>query len=176
MANQFSDHYASTTYGLALSSPAPKVPWHLQNRHQKVARILLGLASGGTPAAFTIADVARMMTFKSSDRISELKVAAAGGTAVAADLGIYLAGTAHDGAVVDADEFASALSLAGTVTYADVFAESVAAETIRRGMPLWERLGLTSDPGVEYDLCFLATATLTTADAAVIVIANGAFS
>lgn len=176
MANQFSDHYSSTTYGLAVASPMVKVPWHLQNRHQKLARITLGLASGGTPAAFTIADIARMMTFKSSDRISQLFVGAAGGTAVAANLGIYLAGTAHDGAAVDEDEFASALSLAGTVTFADVFAESVAAETIRRGMPLWERLGLTSDPGVDYDLAFTATATLTTADAAVIVLATGSFS
>ena len=176
MANQFSDHFSATTYGLAVDSPIVKVPWHLQNRHQKLARITLGLVSGGAPAAFTIADVARMLTFKSSDRISQLFVAAAGGTAVAADLGIYLAGTAHDGAVVDADEFASALALAGTVAFADVFAESVAAETIRRGMPLWQRLGLTADPGVDYDLCFLATATLTTADAAVIVLATGSFS
>jgi len=174
MSNQYSDWYASAQPGLTVASPGFKKAAGVDNKWYKRASIILDLA----PTAFTIADIARLMTFKPNDRIVEIFVSASGGTAVAADLGIYLAGSAHDGAVVDVDRFASAITLAGTVARTERLIESTNIVDTDRGKMLWELLGLSAqpDPWVEYELAFTATATLTTADALVNVEAFGYFS
>lgn len=176
MAVWYSDWYAtqSTAGGSAITVPAIKVPWRVNNRHYKRCQIVLPLS----PTAFTSADVARLMTFKSVDVIHTLYITAAGATAAAADVGLYLSGANHDGAVVDADLFASALALT-TLARTDEWLESAVNTSTDRGQPLWqlaEAVYTTGDPNLELDLCLTCTTTLTTALGTVTVEALGSFS
>lgn len=73
------------------------------------------------------------------------------GTTTAMDLGLYKT-TADGGAVVDADFFKAAISLSGgAITKSEVLYGNVitVANTEKR---LWEHLGLSSDPGIFYDV------------------------
>ena len=99
--------------------------------------------------------VYRMARLRSSDRVSQLTVfndAITGGTGF--DLGLYR--TADDGgAVIDADLFASAISLASaSSTGTDVVFESAATDVAKIEKRLWELLGLSADPQVDYDVAF----------------------
>lgn len=80
------------------------------------------------------------------------------GTTTISDIGLYR--TAKDGgAVVDADFFASALSLKdGALNGVDVLHESAVFSIANSGKELWDALGLTSDPSVFYDVAFTLTA------------------
>lgn len=79
------------------------------------------------------------------------------GTTGAADFGLYRT-TADGGAVVDADFFASAVVLnAGALNGTDITHESTVFGPEDAEKPLWEALGLSSDPSIEYDVA----ATLT---------------
>lgn len=86
------------------------------------------------------------------------------GTTTAFDLGFYRT-TEDGGAVVDADAIASAVALnAGPYNQVEIINEAGAVLTVAdREKPLWQILGLTADPKVQYDM----VATLTgAADAA----------
>ncbi len=80
------------------------------------------------------------------------------GTTTISDIGLYR--TAKDGgAVVDADFFASALSLKdGALNGVDVLHEAAVFTIANSGKELWDALGLTSDPSVFYDVAFTLTA------------------
>jgi hypothetical protein len=80
------------------------------------------------------------------------------GTTTISDIGLYR--TAKDGgAVVDADFFASALSLKdGAINGTDVLHESAVFSIANSGKELWDALGLTADPSVFYDVAFTLTA------------------
>lgn len=80
-----------------------------------------------------------------------------GGTVGAGDIGLYK-DTANGGAVVDADFFASALSLVSALTKAEQVYESGVITTANSEKPLWELLGLSSDPGLVYDVAMTLTA------------------
>lgn len=171
--NHWSDWFATTQPTAQSDVPTPqlKAPWGVNNRHYKRASIVLDNGN------FDANAVARLMTFKSSDRISELWVCASGGTAIAGNIGLYLSGSAHDGADADQNLFCDAFALAGTVARADRFIEGGGATVdTDRGQAIWELLGLSSDPGVEYDLAITCTTTLTAGDALVTVEATGSFS
>lgn len=77
---------------------------------------------------------------------------------LATDVGLYRT-TKDGGAVVNASFFASAVTTlqAATVVFTDVTYESVVVPIANRAKPLWEQLGLTADPGVEYDVAFTYT-------------------
>lgn len=102
----------------------------------------------------------RFCRIPSNARVSQVLLTTGDATSAGAvDIGIYQ--TVDNGsAVVDSDLFASALALTGgpfenaEVTYeSDEYTE---AESVK---PLWEVLGLTSDPCREYDLCTKITTT-----------------
>jgi hypothetical protein len=79
------------------------------------------------------------------------------GTTTIADFGIYKS-TADGGAVVDASFFGSAVSLKdGALTNSDITNESGTFSLANAEQPLWQALGLASDPGLIYDV----VATLT---------------
>lgn len=89
-------------------------------------------------------------------------------TSGAADIGIYRT-TADGGAAVDVDFYASAQSIASAITTGTEVQHEADATDSGAGFgladlenPLWQRLGLTADPGVVYDI----VATLTAAAAA----------
>lgn len=86
----------------------------------------------------------------------ELAWDALGGSA-AGDIGVYQV-SANGGAVVDADAFASAVSLVSAGAWTSELEEAAAADIAKIGKPLWERLGLTSDPGLAYDIVVTLTA------------------
>ena len=79
------------------------------------------------------------------------------GTTTAGDVGLYR--TTDDlGTVVDADVFASAQALnAGPYTKTELLYESGVTTIANGEKPLWEILGLTSDPRVLYDVVLTLT-------------------
>lgn len=100
----------------------------------------------------------RMMQVPSNARISQLLLVSDDmGTATAADFGIYDT-TENGGSVVDADFFSAAVSLNGgalsdsDITHGNAFGKEDAEK------PLWEALGLTSDPKKYYDVVATLTA------------------
>lgn len=85
------------------------------------------------------------------------------GTTTVADFGIYQT-TENGGAVVDADLFGSAVSLKdGALARSSIVHESGVYPYTALEKPLWEAAGLTSDPGVMFDVVGTLTAA---ADAA----------
>jgi len=103
----------------------------------------------------------------SNARMSELKLYSDDiGTTTTADFGIYkptnVDGSA--GAVVDADFFASAVSLKdGALNGSDITHESGFFPIENCEKMLWEAIGLASDPSINYDVVATLTAA---ADAA----------
>lgn len=80
------------------------------------------------------------------------------GTTTIADIGLYKS-TADGGAVVDADFFASAVSLKdGALNGVDVTHESGVFNIDDVEKPLWSALGLSSDPKIAYDVVLTLTA------------------
>lgn len=167
MAIYYSDHFGG---GVASSLAATDATFIRDKKltaglagarlRDKRASIVIGTAAG-------IGDVLRMMRFKSSDRIFEILLSTSGGSAGAADIGLYKAGRAHDGAVIDADLFGSAVTTSGTVARVDQFKESTTLKDIDRGKQLWELVTIgaavtyTSDPMEEWDLALTMTTAIT---------------
>jgi hypothetical protein len=90
-------------------------------------------------------------------------------TSGAADIGVYRT-TLDGGAVVDVDFWASAQSIASAIaTGTEVQHEADATDAgVGFGLadlekPLWQRLQLTADPGVLYDVVLTLTAATTAA-------------
>jgi hypothetical protein len=99
-----------------------------------------------------------MCQIPSNARISSVRVDTDDmGTTTAADVGIYQT-TENSNTVVDADHFASALSLnGGALADLEIQHESAVYGLEDAEKPLWEALGLSQDPHLFYDV----VATLT---------------
>lgn len=115
-------------------------------------------------AAITNADSVgstyRLFRLRSADRVSLIRIYAPDiGTTTAADLGLYR--TNQDGAaVVDADFFASGVVLnAGAINGTDITFEAAAAGGLIANAEkrIWEALGLSADPHLEYDVTLTLT-------------------
>jgi hypothetical protein len=102
----------------------------------------------------------RFLRVHSSWRISDVILDSDDiGTTTIADFGLYKT-TGDGGAVVDADFFASAVSLKdGALANTNITKESGVIDIANSGKAVWEQLGLSTDPGLFYDV----TATLTAA-------------
>ncbi len=167
MSDQFSDHFTSAAQPQAAFNTQfrPSAGISHGRMRKKVAAITLDLLP-----VFTTNDVARLMQFKSSDRIFEILVTSGGAsTVVTVGLGLHETGNAHDGAVVDLDLFASALAVNGVIARVDQFTESGTLDNFDRGKTLWELAALgaatyTEDPFLDFDLTMTAGAATTTAD------------
>lgn len=167
MAEYFSDYYAPFATDVTALDTDHKNDAGLGHSRMRYARLKTSLSVAVTAVA---PDVIRLKTVKSSDRINAIFVSSTGASTVfAANLGIYLAGLDHDGAVVDADLFASALALNGGLARVESFAESAVLTDEERGDMLWELLGLTEDPKLLYDLAWTVTGAVTTATEVTIV-------
>ena len=105
----------------------------------------------------SIASTYRMFRVPSNAVMTDLKIYSPDiGTTTIADIGLY---AADGGAVVDADFFASALSLKdGALNGTDVLHEAAVFTIANSGKELWSALALTSDPGVFYDVTLTLTA------------------
>lgn len=85
---------------------------------------------------------------------------ALGGTC-AGDIGVYR--TSEDGgAVVDADHFASGVSMVSKVAGVEQIFESGVNTVADISKPLWDALGLTEDPQTTYDIAITLTADVAT--------------
>lgn len=105
----------------------------------------------------SIGSTYRMFRVWSGWRVSDIILDCDAITTCAADIGIYK--NARDGgAVVDADFFASAQSLATALNSQNVTNESGVVDIANKGKRLWEQLGLTADPGLWYDVVVTLTA------------------
>lgn len=103
----------------------------------------------------------RVGKIRSSDYVDRIRIVSADiGTTTAADVGLYdLLTHTNAGTVVDADFFASAVNLAGGAIDSDITFESAAAGGLYTNgeKAVWEALGLSSDPGKEYDVALTLT-------------------
>ena len=98
----------------------------------------------------------RMFRLPSNAVVTDLRIYSPDiGTTTISDIGLY---AADGGAVVDADFFASALSLKdGALNGTDVLHEAAVFTIANSGKELWDALGLTSDPSVFYDVALTLT-------------------
>lgn len=118
-------------------------------------------------ATDSIGSVYRLMRIKSGDRVSRLLLSCDAITTAAGNIGIYDITAVNAGAVVDADFFASAQDLSAALVNVDVTHEADAADAgtgfgladIEK--PLWQALGLATDPGKQYDVAVTLTAAAT---------------
>lgn len=97
----------------------------------------------------------------SSASMRELVILCDAITAATADFGLYRT-TQDGGAVVDADLFGSAVSLATAITTGtNILHESGVHDIANLAKPLWQVLGLATDPQVMYDVVATLTAAAT---------------
>jgi len=162
----YSDHYgADGDNDTSIASPPVVVPVGIKHGRVRYNRATIT----GLPLQ-TAPDVLRFFTMKSGDRLLELLLSSDGGSGAGAiDVGIYLAGTDHTGAVVDADLFASAQAISTAIERTDIFNESAVLQHEDHGKTLWALAAIgagsdTVDPEVLYDICGTVTTSFTTTD------------
>ena len=129
------------------------------------AKVGLGTVAG-------IGDQVRMLTLKSSDRLYSLLYSCDGAsTAGDADIGIYLSGAAHDGALPHADchdAFAAGLATDTEANRVEKF-EAGPFDTENVGLQMWELVNVVnagtyaSDPFVSFDITLTMTVAQTVA-------------
>lgn len=107
--------------------------------------------------------VLRFFTIHSSWRVSALVASCTAITSAAADVGLYDLPTRNAGAVVDADFFASAQSIATALDGTSVLREAGLITVDKLEWPVWRLLGLATDPGLYYDVAATLTADATAA-------------
>lgn len=104
----------------------------------------------------------RFFRIKSNDLVKQLLLDnASWGASCTADFGLYKT-AADGGAVVDADFFASAVDMNTANRALDITRESGVITVANMEKSVWELLGLSADPQIEYDVA----ATLVAATAA----------
>lgn len=109
------------------------------------------------PAALSITSRIRLVRLPTACKVKSVVFESEAQGAGKFDLGLYYA---PDGAVVDADFFASAIDTASLVLPTEVVNESAQYSLNERVLPLWQAAGLSSDPGGFFDV----TATVVTTD------------
>jgi hypothetical protein len=133
-------------------------------RIASAGKVLLGdTATIEVAAADDDGSVYRLIRVPSNAVITNLDIAAdALGTGASYDVGVYEV-AANGGVEVDKDEFASGVSLVSAIAWTQILEEAVATDIAKIGQPLWQRLGLTTDPGKAYDICATGNTAGTTA-------------
>lgn len=114
-----------------------------------------------------------LVSLPSSASLRELIVLNDGITSAAADFGIYRT-TQDGGAVVDADCFGSAVSIAtANTTGTNILHESGVFDIAEIEQPLWQVLGLAADPVVMYDVVATLTAAATASGTLTVIASYG---
>ncbi len=119
----------------------------------------------------SIGSIIRMVQIPSNAVVLDVIMYNAAETAGAVDVGIYRTNP-DGGAVVDADFFASAVSLASAIAYGAVathiLQESTTYTIAKMNQAIWAAVGASVDPKCDYDVALtVATTDFTTAAAAV---------
>lgn len=171
MARHYSDHFHASGVVSTLAGTLPLDNSVKIDAGRSGAPRLTKRAHVNIGTAAAIGDEIRLCQIKSGARIYEARLISDGGaTAGAADLGLYKSGANHDGAVIDADLFGSALATSGAITYAnsDAFIESTNLTDQDRGKYLWELADLgagtyTKDPVEQWEFVLTVTTAFTVA-------------
>lgn len=103
----------------------------------------------------------------SNARVLSVLLSCGAMTSAAGDIGVYR-NTRDGGAVVDADFFASAQSLASILTNSDVTNESTVNTPAKQAQPLWQAVGLSADTSSTLDIVITLTAAATASAAAAV--------
>lgn len=128
-------------------------------RHKRAVGTLVTAAA---EAASTI----RFFRVKSNDIVHKLWLDATSfGTGCTAHVGLYRTND-DGGAVADADLFASAVDMAAAQRATDVTRESGVITVANMEKRIWELLGLTQDPQIEYDVVLTLAVAATVAGTA----------
>lgn len=93
----------------------------------------------------------------SNAMVRQVAISCSAITTCAADVGVYKS-TADGGAAVDASFFGSAVSLASALVGSNITHESGTYSVDKLEKPLWQALGLASDPCAIYDIVATLTA------------------
>lgn len=133
-------------------------PTKLASGRVKEAIGTIAVANGDSTGS-----VLRFFSVHSSWRVSSILISCTAITSGAADVGLYDLPTRNAGAVVDADFFASAQSIASALDATNVLRESGVITVDKLEWPVWRILGLTADPGLYYDVAATLTADTTAA-------------
>lgn len=112
----------------------------------------------------SIASTLRVASIPSNARVSQALLSCTAITSAAADIGLYQTAD-NGGAVVDADFFGSAVSIATALSNSDVTRESGIVTVANMELTVWQALGLAADPNREYDVVLTLTAAATAAGA-----------
>lgn len=122
-----------------------------------VPKISVGVAAVAN--GDSIASQYRLARIRSGDRLTSLLLFCGAITSAAANVGLY---TVNGGAAVSASLFAAAQSIAAAQNTGLELVHSVTtlANAEKR---IWELLGLSADPGLEYDVVLTLTAAATAA-------------
>lgn len=152
MATYYSDHFATSGADTTTRDATYRPPVGIGHgkMYYKVAHM-----SAFNPQT---TDTVRVMSFKSGDRLNALLISCdATPSAGAVNIGLYLAGDAHDGAVIDADLFVSAQAITSALDQTDAFNESAVLANTDRGKTLWELAAIgaasyTADPMLVFDV------------------------
>ena len=118
----------------------------------------VSVATAAITSGDSVDSTYRMFRVPSNAVMTDLRIYSPDiGTTTISDIGLYDTAAAG-GAVVDADFFASALSLSGgALNGTDVLHESAVFTIANSGKELWDALGLTSDPHKFYDVALTLT-------------------
>ena len=118
----------------------------------------VSVATAAITSGDSVDSTYRMFRVPSNAVMTDLRIYSPDiGTTTISDIGLYDTAAAG-GAVVDADFFASALSLKdGALNGTDVLHESAVFTIANSGKELWDALGLTADPHKFYDVAFTLT-------------------
>jgi hypothetical protein len=125
------------------------------------ARLRTAVATVELANGDSIASTYRMFRVQSNWRIHSVRIYCDAITSGAADLGLYQT-AANGGAVVDADAYASAVSIASAITTGTEIAFE-ARDIANIAKKVWEDAGLTEDSKRAYDLALTLTAATTAA-------------
>ena len=150
MANFWSDQF-TTAYATLPAVPVTADSGLIGSRMRyKNARFIVAAADD-----LADDDVLRWFSLNSNDRPIHLYGSsdADWGATTSFNMGLYLPGGNHDGAVVDEDLYASAVDWSGAIARVDYLTEAALAD-VDRGKRVWEHLGLTEDPVLEYEFAF----------------------
>lgn len=131
------------------------------------ARYISGFVT--VPAAASINSTLRFTRVPTNAKIKEIFLETEAQAAGAVDVGVYYSASLTDspqaankaGAVIDADFFASAQSIAAA-TKVDITNESGTYNLSLRNKELWEAVGLATDPGGYFDIVGTVTTAVTT--------------
>ncbi len=136
----------------------------LANAAQVGASVESAVAQVALANGDSIGSVLRFVRIPSNARIVDVRLFNTAVTAGAGDVGLYQIAS-NGGAVVDADFFSAAASIATASAGTSVGFGNVLTPA-NRDKRLWEALGLASDPGRDYDVAITLTAATTAAGTA----------